>query len=119
MWNWRTRILPVRIGRSEPDQARVYYELRNGKLKAAFPVFVDGTAIESPVVILQDVNRRDELARLICSSEYLPRAIVNRLWAHFLGYGFTRPIDDMGPHNPPVFGELLDYLADAAAAEQL
>jgi hypothetical protein len=25
----------------------------------------------------------------------------NRTWAHFLGYGFTRPVDDMGPHNPP------------------
>ena len=45
------------------------------------------------------------------ASDYLARAAVNRLWAHFLGYGFTKPIDDMGPHNPPVYPELLDHLA--------
>jgi hypothetical protein len=22
------------------------------------------------------------------------------MWSHFLGYGFTKPIDDIGPHNP-------------------
>jgi hypothetical protein len=37
--------------------------------------------------------------------------IVNRMWGHFLGYGFTKPIDDMGPHNPPTHPELLDQLA--------
>ncbi len=94
----------------EPEQARVYYELRNGELEAAFPVFVDGTAIGRSG-LLQDINRRDELARLIVGSDDLPRAAVNRMWAHFLGYGFTKPIDDMGPHNPPLDPELLDYLA--------
>jgi hypothetical protein len=84
--------------------------LRNGELEVAFPVFVDGTEIGHSG-FLEDVNRRDELARLVSHSEYLPRAIVNRVWAHFLGYGFTRPIDDMGPHNPPILAELLDYLA--------
>src|SRR5262249_10368821 len=44
-------------------------------------------------------------------SEYLAQAHVNRLWAHFLGYGFTKPIDDMGPHNPPTHPELLAALA--------
>ena len=34
--------------------------------------------------------------------------IVNRLWGHFLGYGFTKPVDDMGPHNPPTHPELLN-----------
>ena len=33
------------------------------------------------------------------------------MWGHFLGYGFTKPIDDMGPHNPPTHPELLDQLA--------
>ena len=35
---------------------------------------------------------------------------MNRMWAHFLGYGFTKPIDDIGPHNPPSHPELLDQL---------
>jgi hypothetical protein len=32
------------------------------------------------------------------------------MWQHFLGYGFTKPIDDLGPHNPPSHPELLEYL---------
>src|SRR5690606_17757725 len=28
-----------------PEKAELYYELRNGKLKVAYPVFVDGTAL--------------------------------------------------------------------------
>jgi uncharacterized protein DUF1553 len=32
------------------------------------------------------------------------------MWAHFLGYGFTKPVDDMGPHNPVTHPALLDYL---------
>ena len=39
------------------------------------------------------------------------QAIVNRIWGHFMGYGFTKPVDDMGPHNPPTNPELLDRLA--------
>ncbi len=95
----------------DPEQARVYYELRNGKLEAAFPVFIDGTRIE-PSGFVKDVRRRRELADLIVRAPEMRRAIVNRLWAHFLGYGFTRPVDDMGPHNPPVYPALLTYLAD-------
>ncbi len=95
----------------EPETARVYYELRNGKLEAAFPVFVDGTEI-SHSGYLEEVNRREQLARLVTQSEYLPQALVNRLWAHFLGYGFTKPVDDLGPHNPPTHPELFAYLAE-------
>ena len=54
------------------------------------------------------MNRREELAKLILASREFDRAIVNRMWAHFLGYGFTKPIDDIGPHNPPSHPELLD-----------
>ncbi len=41
------------------------------------------------------------------------------MWQHFLGYGFTKPIDDMGPHNPPSHPELLEYLGKEVAEEQL
>src|SRR5690606_32895750 len=54
-----------------------------------------------------------ELAELVVASDEMPRALVNRLWAHFLKYGFTDPVDDMGPHNPPSHPQLLEYLADA------
>jgi hypothetical protein len=97
---------------SDPAKAEIYYELRNGLLKVAYPVFVDGTEI-NPSGYLQDINRRKELADLMVRSEWMPKAIINRTWAHFLGYGFTKPIDDLGPHNqlPPEQQRLMDGLA--------
>lgn len=95
---------------NDPLQAEIYYELRNAVLKSAYPVFVDGQSIEKSGLV-SDVVRREELAKLVIQSEYLEKTIVNRMWGHFLGYGFTKPIDDMGPHNLPTHPALLDYLA--------
>jgi hypothetical protein len=39
-------------------------------------------------------------------------AMVNRTWSQFFGYGFTRPVDDLGPHNPSTHPALLDRLAE-------
>jgi hypothetical protein len=94
-----------------PEEADLFYELRNGLVKIAFPVFVDGQKI-SRTGYLNQVNRRAELGKLVVESPYLAKAVVNRTWAHFLGYGFTKPVDDLGPHNAPSHPELLDYLAD-------
>jgi hypothetical protein len=93
----------------DPNEADVFYDLRNQEKRVAYPVFVDGTAI-SKSGYLDEVNRRDELAKLIVKSEYLGKTIANRTWQHFLGYGFTKPIDDLGPHNPATHPALLDYL---------
>lgn len=93
------------------EGAEVYFEQRNGVLKAAYPVFLDGTTIGQSG-LLNDVNRREELAKMVITSPLFSEAIVNRMWAHFLGYGFHKPIDDVGPHNPPSHPELLDYLGD-------
>lgn len=92
------------------DQADLFYEQRNGEMKVAFPVFVDGTPI-NPDGRVNVVNRRVEFAKLTLSSEYFDKMAVNRMWAHFLGYGFTKPIDDLGSHNLPSHPELLEYLA--------
>ncbi len=107
----------------DPQKAETYYELRNGKMKVAYPVFVDGTSLAALYAdrgedfgdrgYVADINRREELSKLILASREFDRAIVNRLWAHFLGYGFTKPIDDIGPHNPPSHPELLDQLGTA------
>jgi hypothetical protein len=102
---------------STPEEAEVYYELRNGRLAAAYPVFLDGTSLTNRSGFIDDVNRREELAQLIVTSPYLPQALVNRYWSYFLGYGFTTPIDDMGPHNATAHQTLLEELA-ATFAEQ-
>lgn len=92
-----------------PDEAELYYELRNGQLSVAFPVFVDGQEIPRSGYV-NVVNRREKLADLMIESPYFPKVIVNRLWGRFLGYGFTTPVDDLGPHNIPSHPELLEYL---------
>ncbi len=56
------------------------------------------------------VNRRTELGKLIVQSEFLDKMMVNRMWAHFLGYAFTKPMDDLGPHTAVSHPQLLDGL---------
>lgn len=99
----------------QADEAEVYFEQQNGILKVAYPRFVDGTEIPRSGK-LDQVDRRQELAQLVINSDLLPQATVNRMWQHFLGVGFTTPVDDMGPHNPPSHPELLATLADDFAA---
>ncbi|MDQ3332625.1 MAG: DUF1549 and DUF1553 domain-containing protein [Planctomycetota bacterium] len=89
------------------------FETRNGLMKAAYPKY-EGRAISDEPTI----NRRAELAKLLAEGDkpQLAVAFVNRLWAHMLGAGFTTPIDDMGPHNPPSHPEALDVLSRAFVA---
>jgi hypothetical protein len=126
-------VLELRAGRlvdrdaASLGAAPVFYELRNGQVRVAYPVFVDGTSLaerfskEYPdrgaefgnSSAVKDVHRRRELADLVIVSNYLELALVNRMWAHFFGRGFTRPIHDMGPHHPPSHPELLAGLGVA------
>lgn len=94
---------------SQTEGGPIYYEERNSLMKVAFPRY-NGTEVDPG----PQVNRRKELARLMTAGDQpqLAAAFVNRLWAHFLGTGFTRPVDDMGPHNPPSHPELLAFLSD-------
>jgi hypothetical protein len=75
---------------------------------AAKPAALDGTDFSNVP------SRRKALAEWMTAPEnpYFARAIVNRMWAHFLGRGFVNPIDDFRPSNPPVMPELLQKLAD-------
>lgn len=98
------------------DQSEVkptYYETRNGEIKVAFPKFAQ-TEIDPK----EPAKLRQELARLLVADDdrQFARAFVNRTWAHFFGFGFVNPVDDMGPHNAPSHPRLLDQLADDFAA---
>lgn len=100
---------------NNPKEAEIYYELRNGVLQVAYPTFIDGTKI-NPSGYVNDVDRRAELAKMVIKHENFGQAIVNRMWSYFLGYGFTKPVDDMGPHNPVSHPELLTRLGKEFAS---
>ncbi|HEU5118361.1 MAG TPA: DUF1553 domain-containing protein [Isosphaeraceae bacterium] len=92
----------------EPTDSWARFEKRNAVVGVVPPTYLDGTRI-SPGM---DVDRRVELAKLITSTDntQFARAFVNRIWGHFMGRGFTNPVDDFGDHNPPSHPELLDRL---------
>lgn len=86
----------------------VYFERRNGVMEVAYPKF-------NGVEVAPDgsTDRRKALVEILLDGEkpQLADAMVNRMWGQFFGYGFTRPVDDMGPHKAPSHPELLDRLA--------
>jgi hypothetical protein len=106
-----------RTGRMEDDYIElvqgnysgpVYFERRSGLMQVAFPIYFDEKVDPGP-----ETDRRRELARLMTNGDppLIAEAMVNRVWGRFFGYGFTRPLDDMGPHNPPSHPELIDRLS--------
>ena len=93
---------------SKSEGGPTFYEDLRGVVQPAYPKFSGVEVSPEP-----HINRRRELAQLMTQGEdpQIAKAMVNRMWSHFFGYGFTRPVDDMGPHNPPSHPELLDQLA--------
>jgi len=88
----------------------VYFEKRSGLMQVAFPIYM-GKKIDPNAF-----DRRKEFGKLLVSADngetpLIAKAFVNRVWGQFFGYGFTRPVDDMGPHNPASHPEVLDRLA--------
>ena len=59
-------------------------------------------------------DRREYLADWLTSPEnpYFTRAVVNRVWAAFMGTGLVEMVDDLRVSNPPSNERLLDALAD-------
>lgn len=73
------------------------------------PAPLDG----EPLPIDAPGDRREHLARWLTSPEnpYFSRAIVNRVWANFLGVGLVEMVDDMRLTNPASNEQLLAALA--------
>ncbi|MFV0446204.1 MAG: DUF1549 domain-containing protein, partial [Planctomycetaceae bacterium] len=91
----------------------VYFENRQALMMVAYPRF-----FEKDTDAGASTERRVELAKQMCRvdpGQQMAQAFVNRTWGHFFGYGFTRPVDDMGPHNAPSHPELLQRLGDEFA----
>ncbi|NNJ25320.1 DUF1549 domain-containing protein [Alienimonas chondri] len=108
-----------------PLDGPVFFEKRSGLMQVAFPaafgeVFGEGmdtdrrTAFATALTGLEPDDEGFPMASESAEAvtDQVARAFVNRTWGHFHGYGFTRPVDDMGPHNAPSHPELLDYVTE-------
>jgi hypothetical protein len=75
-------------------------------IKAA-PVALDGTQLGGGPSV------RAALAKWLTDphNPWFSRALVNRMWGHFLGRGFVDPVDDLRPSNPASSPELFDLIA--------
>ena len=73
------------------------------------PRFLNGTEYNGALI-----EKRTALAQWITdkSNPYFSRALVNRIWKHFMGHAFVEPIDGFGEENPPTNPELLKWLAN-------
>jgi len=89
-----------------------FYETLRGQQKAVLPEF-DGHTMKAD----DSRSRRAELVRLLAADSHhlVAQAMVNRTWAQVFGYGFTNPIDDLGPHNPVSHPELVEFLTQSFA----
>ena len=65
-----------------------------------------------------DGDRRELLADWLVSPEnpYFSRAIVNRVWANYMGTGLVEAVDDLRLTNPPSNEPLLSALAEDVAS---
>jgi hypothetical protein len=95
------------------------------------PKFLQGTALEEPerpkdmkeerglpsgkVPPKPLFSRKDKLAEWVTAREnpYFARAVVNRVWAQFLGRGIVHPVDNMSAKNRPSHPELLQACTQA------
>lgn len=97
------------------DSARTVFVVEQGDLiqplrgKPQPPAPLDAQAIDP----LDTRDRREVLAQWLTSPEnpYFTRAIVNRVWAAYLGVGIVNSIDDMRSSNPESNPELMSSLS--------
>jgi hypothetical protein len=93
----------------------VFFEKRSGEMRVAYPQYF-GIKVNPDQYDADGnpIDRRKELAKIAIDGEkpWIAMAMVNRMWGHFFGYGFTKPIDDMGPHNPASHPALHDRLSE-------
>ncbi|HEY7155254.1 MAG TPA: DUF1549 and DUF1553 domain-containing protein [Gemmataceae bacterium] len=65
-------------------------------------------------------SRKEKLAAWIAAADnpYFARAVVNRVWAQFLGRGLVHPVDDLSEKNAPSHPELFQTMTDRLIAHQ-
>lgn len=125
---------------AEKFSGEVKFKTTKGEDKVARFMFLNGTTIDEPVVEVSKDERKKqdeevkkqtqddkagappkptfspraklvELALQPGNDQIFARAIVNRVWAMFIGRGLVHPLDQMHSSNPASHPDLLDWLA--------
>ena len=109
---------PTRLTISHPDQNQNknpvgVIQPRTRKFMAPQPLDRSKTAIDPKE------DPRQALATWMTNpaNEYFAGAMVNRLWAHFMGVGLVEPIDDLRASNPPTNQALWKALIEEFVAK--
>lgn len=107
----------TRLGRKSFGQPPPYYAAANPTTgekdpltgKTPEPKFLDGP----PGKFTPDDDPRHALVDWMAKPDnpFFAKALVNRMWGHFLGRGLVHEVDDLRETNPPSNPELLDRLA--------
>ncbi|HEY7308296.1 MAG TPA: DUF1549 and DUF1553 domain-containing protein [Gemmataceae bacterium] len=65
-------------------------------------------------------SRKEKLADWVAdpANPYLARAVVNRVWAQFLGRGLVHPVDDLSEKNAPSHPELFKAMTEQLTAHK-
>ena len=92
---------------NSPKQNREIYV--DSMKESVPPRFLDGTEYNGELT-----RKREALAEWMTakSNPYFSKAIVNRIWKHFMGRGFVEPVDGFGEEYPATNPELLAWLAE-------
>jgi hypothetical protein len=112
----------VRTKNAAADGDFVVFNATEGDLvqpltgKAQAPQPLDGKVM----AMISPEDRRVSLADWLVAPEnpYFTRAIVNRVWANFLGVGLVEAVDDMRKTNPASNEALLAALSDELARQR-
>jgi|694.fasta_scaffold00180_26 hypothetical protein len=75
---------------------------------------------QTPLDIDSTEDRRQALADWLTAQDnpYFSRAIVNRVWANFMGVGLVEPVDDLRISNPACSQRLMNALSDYLVTEK-
>ena len=94
------------ITNSPKQQRAIYVESMEESIP---PRFLDGTEYKGELI-----KKREALAEWMTAktNPYFSKAIVNRIWKHFMGRAFVEPIDGFGEEYPSTNPELLAWLAE-------
>lgn len=124
---------------AEKFSGEVKFKTTKGEDKVAKFMFLNGTTIDEPVIEVSTDDRKKqdedvkkqmqddkagpapkpgfspraklvELALQSGNDKLLAQAIVNRIWAMYLGRGLVHPLDQIHSANPASHPELLDWL---------